>query len=54
MGLGGTDNDFGAGGGDADLEARVAVFSEFTGEEFIEFSEKDTVSDELSTSVASV
>jgi hypothetical protein len=44
-----TDDNFGAGRSDADFAARIALFSEFAGEELIEFSEKDTISDKLST-----
>jgi hypothetical protein len=47
----GTDDDFSAGGGDADFAARIALFGEFAGEEFVEFSEEDAVGDKLVTSV---
>src|SRR5271169_1417503 len=43
------DDNFGAGRSDSDFAARIALFSEFTGEELIEFSEEDTISDKLST-----
>jgi pantoate kinase len=41
------DDDFGAGGGDADFAACVALFGEFAGEEFVEFGEEDAVGDKL-------
>jgi hypothetical protein len=47
-----TDDDFGAGGGDADFAACVALFGEFTGEEFIEFGEEDAVGDKLGPRVS--
>jgi hypothetical protein len=36
-----------AGGGDTDFTARIALFGEFAGEEFVELSEEDSVGDEL-------
>ena len=42
------DDDFGSCGSDADFAARVTLFSEFASEEFVEFSEEDSVGDELS------
>jgi hypothetical protein len=41
------DDDFGAGGGDADFAACVALFGEFAGEEFVEFGKEDAVGDKL-------
>jgi len=41
------DDDFCSCGRDTDFAARVALFSEFAGEEFIEFGEEDSVGDEL-------
>ena len=41
------DDDFGSCGSDTDFAARVTLFSEFASEEFVEFSEEDSVSDEL-------
>lgn len=45
--MGRADDDFGAGGGDADFAAAVALFGEFAGKEFVELSEEDAVRDEL-------
>lgn len=39
--------DVGNGGSDADFDARVTLLSEFTLEEFVQFSIEDTVGDEL-------
>lgn len=47
MGLGCADDDFGAGGRDADFAACVALFGEFAGEEFVEFGKEDAVGDKL-------
>jgi hypothetical protein len=41
------DDDFCSRGRDTDFAARVALFSEFAGEEFIELGEEDSVGDEL-------
>ena len=43
----GTDDDFGAMRGGADLDTGITVLSEFTGEELVELGVKDTISDEL-------
>jgi hypothetical protein len=43
----GTDDDFGALGCDAHFNARVAILGEETGQEFIQFSIKDTIGDKL-------
>lgn len=48
LGLGGSDNDVGDGGRDADLDARVTLLSEFALEELVELGVEDTVGDELS------
>lgn len=42
-----TDNDFCTGRSDTDFQARVAIDSQFTLEEFIEFSIENTISDKL-------
>jgi len=47
LGVGGTDDDFCPGRGDADFTARIALFGKFTGEEFVEFGEEDAIGDEL-------
>ena len=41
-------DDFGSCGSDTDFAARVTLFSEFPSEEFVEFSEENSVGDELS------
>jgi hypothetical protein len=41
------DDDFGSCGRDTDFAARVTLFSELASEEFVEFSEEDSVRDEL-------
>lgn len=41
------DDNFGSCGSDTDFAARITLFSEFAGEEFIEFGEEDSVGDEL-------
>jgi hypothetical protein len=48
LGLGGLDDDLDAVGGDAVLDAGEAVLGEFALEELVEFSEVDTVTDDLS------
>lgn len=48
LGVGGSDDDVGDSGGDADLDARVALLSELALEELVELGVEDTVSDELS------
>lgn len=48
LGLGGADDDVGDGGGDADLDAGVALLSELALEELVEFGIEDAVGDELS------
>jgi hypothetical protein len=45
--VGCADDDFGAGRGDTDFAAAVALFGEFTGEELVELGEEDAVRDEL-------
>lgn len=46
--VGGTDDDVGDGGGDADFDARVALLSQLALEELVQLGVKDTVGDELS------
>jgi hypothetical protein len=46
--MSGTNDDFGAGRSNTDFAARIALFSEFAGEELIKFSEEDAISDKLS------
>jgi len=48
LGVCGADDDVGDGRGDADFDARVALFGEFALEEFVKFGVEDTVGDELS------
>lgn len=48
LGVGGSDDDVGDGGCDADLDAGVTLLSELTLEELVELGVEDTVSDELS------
>ena len=48
LGVGGSDDDVGNGGGDADLDAGVTLLSELALEELVELGVEDTVSDELS------
>jgi len=48
LGVGGSDDDIGDGGGNADLDAGVALLSELALEELVELSVEDTVGDELS------
>lgn len=48
LGVCGTDDDVGDGGGDADFDARVALLCEFTLEELVQLGVKDTIGDELS------
>jgi hypothetical protein len=43
-----TNDNFGTGRSNMDFAARIALFSEFAGEELIEFSEEDAISDKLS------
>ena len=44
---GGADDDLGAHGGHADLDAGVAILGELTDEELVELGEEDAVRDEL-------
>lgn len=48
LGVGGADDDVGDGGGDADLDAGVALLSELALEELVQLGVEDTVGDELS------
>jgi hypothetical protein len=48
LGVGGSDDDIGDGGGNADLDAGVALLSELALEELVELGVEDTVGDELS------
>jgi hypothetical protein len=48
LGVGGSDDDVGNGGGNADLDAGVTLLSELALEELVELGVEDTVSDELS------
>ena len=48
LGVGGSDDDVGNGGGDADLDAGVTLLSELALEELVKLGVEDTVSDELS------
>jgi hypothetical protein len=43
LGMGGADDDVGNGRGDADFNTRVALFSQFALEEFVQFSVEDTI-----------
>ena len=47
LGLGGTDDDLGAGGGDADLDTRVTLSSELALEELVQLGVENTIGDEL-------
>ena len=47
LGAGGADDDLGAHGGHADLDAGVAILGELTDEELVELGEEDAVRDEL-------
>lgn len=49
LGVGGSDDDVGNGGGDANLDAGVTLLSEFSLEELVELGVEDTVGDELSS-----
>lgn len=49
LGVGGSDDDVGNGGGNADLDTGVALLSEFALEELVELGVEDTVGDELSS-----
>jgi hypothetical protein len=53
LGTSGTDDDFSAGGGDTDFDTRVTFFGQLLGQERVELSEEDTVSDKLSPLVNS-
>ncbi len=46
--VGGSDDDVGDGGGDADLDARVALLGQLMLEELVQLGIEDTVGDELS------
>ena len=48
LGVGGSDDNVGNGGGDADLDAGVTLLSELALKELVELGVEDTVSDELS------
>lgn len=48
LGVGGTDDDIGDGGGNADFDAGVALLGKLTLEELVQLGVEDTVSDELS------
>lgn len=47
LGAGGTDDDFGALGGDTDLDARVALLGEAAGQELVQLGVENTISDKL-------
>lgn len=49
LGVGGSDDDVGDGGGNADLDAGVTLLSELALEELVELGVEDTVGDELSS-----
>jgi len=49
LGVGGTDDDLGAGVGNTDLTARVSFLGELTSEELVELGGENTVSDKLRT-----
>lgn len=49
LGVRSADDDVGDGGGDANLDARVALLSELALEELVELGVEDTVGDELSS-----
>lgn len=44
---GSQDDDFGPGWGDTNLHTRVAILSELSGEELVQFSFEDAISDKL-------
>lgn len=48
LGVGGTDDDVGDGGGDADFDARVSLLGQLALEELVQLGVEDTVGDELS------
>lgn len=48
LGVGGTDNDVGDGGGDADFDAGVSLLGQLALEELVQLGVEHTVSDELS------
>lgn len=48
LGVGGTDDDVGDGGGDADFDARVTLLSQLALEELVQLGVENTVGDELS------
>jgi len=48
LGLGGTDDDLSAGGGDADLDTGVTLSSELALEELVQLGVENTIGDELS------
>ena len=52
LGAGGADDDLGPHGGDADLDAGVAVLSELTHEELVELGVEDAIGHELQTATA--
>lgn len=48
LGVGGSNDDVGDGGGNANFDARVALFRQFTLEELVQLSEENTICNELS------
>lgn len=48
LGVGGSDDNLGLGRGKSDLNTRVSLLGELTGEELVKFSVENTVSDDLS------
>merc|ERR1719373_1133045 len=47
LGAGGHDDDLGPGGGHADLHTRVTILGQLTGQELVQLSFENSVSDEL-------
>ena len=47
LGAGCHDDDFGLGGSDTDLDARVTIFGQFTSQKLVQFGFENAVSDEL-------
>lgn len=48
VGVGGSDNNLGLGGGESDLDTGVSLLGELSGEELVELGVEDTVGDDLS------
>ena len=54
LGLGGTDDDLSAGGGDADLDTGVTLSSELALEELVQLGVENTIGDELDNDLVEV